>query len=162
NNQHLFDVRARLFGYRNGLVGVLLEGDRPAAAQALIRCDDEVRLAVHDASCKRIRGEAAENDGMNCTDASTGEHRHGCFGDHRHVDGDAVTLLDAAGLQHVRKLADVGIKLTVGDYAVFLRVVTLPDDSDLITALFKVTVKAVVGDVQLAIFKPLDRNVAIE
>ena len=43
--------------------------------------------------------------------------------------------------------------------AVFLRVVTLPDDGRLVAAGVQVAVQAVVGDVQLAAFEPLDVEV---
>ncbi len=89
------------------LVGVFLQRNRLAAAQALVGGDDEGRFAVDDAAGQRVRREAAEDDRMDRADARAGEHRIGRFGDHRHVDGDAVALLDAVLLQHVGEPADM-------------------------------------------------------
>ena len=79
---------AERFG--QGLVGVVLELDLPAAAQTLIGGDDELRLAVGDAARERVRREAAEHHGMDRPDARASEHGVGGFRDHRQIDGDAV------------------------------------------------------------------------
>jgi hypothetical protein len=55
--------------------------------------------------------EAAEDDRMDRADARAGQHRIGRLGDHRHVDGDAVALLDAVLLQHVGEAADMLVQL---------------------------------------------------
>jgi hypothetical protein len=55
----------------------------------------------------RLSGrEAAEHDRMDRADARAGEHRVRRFRDHRHVDGDAIALFDAARLQDVGEAAD--------------------------------------------------------
>src|SRR5690606_30545571 len=77
-------------------------------------------------------------------------------------DGDAVALLDAVRLQDVGEPADMLVKLAIGDLLVVVRIVAFPDDGDLIAALVEMAVDAVVGDVGLAVLKPLDRDVALE
>ena len=101
HHQHVLDHDAVPGGDVDRLVGILLQRDGLAAAQALVGGDDEGRLAVDDAAGERIRREAAEDDRMDRADARAGEHRIGRFRDHRHVDGDAVALLDAVLLQHI-------------------------------------------------------------
>ncbi len=86
---------------------------------------------------------------MDRTDAGAGQHGIGGFGDHRHVDGDAVTLLDAAVAHDVGHAADLVVKLAVGDLLRFRRVVAFPDDGDLVATLFKMPVNAVVADIGL-------------
>ena len=54
-----------------------------------------VGFAIVEAGGEFGTGEAAEDDGVNGADAGAGEHGHGGFGDHRHVDDDAVAGLDA-------------------------------------------------------------------
>ncbi len=55
---------------------------------------------------------------MHRADAGAGEHRIGRFRDHRYVDGDAITLLDAVLLQHIRHAADMLVELVIGDLLV--------------------------------------------
>ena len=155
HDQHLVDA----LGLGERLVGVLLERHRPAAAQAFVGGDDELRIGVLDAAAEAVGREAAEHDRMHRADARAGEHRVGRLGDHRQVDGDAVALLDAVRLQHVGELADALVQLPVGDLLVAGRVIALPDDRDLVAALGEVAVDAVGADVERAVLVPFDRDV---
>ena len=115
-------------------VGVGLERDLAAAAHAFVGGDDDVRLAVLDAVGERVRREAAEHHRMHRADARAGEHRVGRLRDHRHVDGDAVALLDVAVAQDVGHPAHLVVQLLVGDLLVVLGIVALPDDRGLLGA----------------------------
>src|SRR5690349_5892288 len=97
---------------------------------------------------------------MDGADAGAGEHRNRRLGNHRHVNGDAIAFLDAAGFQHVGEAANFGVQLLVGELLVVLRIVALPQDGRLVTALGKVAVNAVMADVQRAILEPFDRHAA--
>ena len=110
----------------DGGIGVGLERHLAAAAQAFVGGDDDVRLAVLDAAGERIRREAAEHHRMDRADARAGEHRVGRLRDHRHVDGDAVALLDVAVAQDVGHPAHLVVQLLVGDVLVVLRDRRLP------------------------------------
>ena len=96
---------------------------------------------------------------MNSTDAGTGEHRHDCLGDHRHVDGDPITLLDASIFEGVGKAVYIGMQFTVGDLFVLGGVVTLPEDGGLVATTFKMAVQTVVGDIQFATLEPFDMQI---
>ena len=141
-------------------VGVGLERNLAAAADALVGGDDDVRLAVLDAAGERIRREAAEHHRMDRADARAGEHGVGRLRDHRHVDGDAVALRDVAVAQDVGHPAHLVVQLLIGDLLVVLGIVAFPDDRDLVGALGQMAVDAVVGDVGDAVLVPLDRDVA--
>ena len=56
-------------------------------------------MSLHCESLTRsddgVRGEAAEDDGVDGSDACAGEQRDGELRAHAHVDGDAVSLADA-------------------------------------------------------------------
>ncbi len=162
HDEHLVDDDVLLGGDVDRGVGILLERDRLAAAHALVAGDDEGGFAVDDAAGQRIRREAAEDDGMDGADARAGEHRIGRFRDHRHVDGDAVALLHAVLLHHVRHAADVLVKLVIGDLLVDIGVVAFPDDGDLIAVRLQVPVDTIVGNVGDAVLEPLDRDLAVE
>ncbi len=107
------EIDAAAFGDRG--VGIGLERDFAAAADAFVGGDDDVRLAVFDAAGERIRREAAEHHGMDGADARAGQHGVGRFRNHRHVDGDAVALLDVAVAQNVGEAADLVVQLLIGD-----------------------------------------------
>jgi hypothetical protein len=99
---------------------------------------------------------------MHRADARARQHGVGRLRDHRHVDGDPVTLLHTIRLHHVRKPADLLVELLVGDLLVVIRVVAFPDDRCLVATLLQVPVNAVVANVGDAVFEPLDRHLAAE
>ena len=148
-------------GDLDGGVGVLLQRDRLAAAQALIGGDDVVGGAVDDARGQGVGREAAEDDGMNRADARAGEHGVGGLDDHGHVDRDAIALLDALLQHRVGKAADFAVQLAVADLQIVRRIVALPDDGGLVGAGGQVTVDAVGGNVEGAVFEPFDGDVRI-
>ena len=151
---------AQRFG--QGLVGIVLQLDLPAAAQALIGGDDELRLAVGDAAGQRIRREAAEHHGVDGADPRAGEHGVSRLGDHRQIDGDAVAFADAHRFEHVGKDVHLAVELAIGDVAGRLRrIVGLPDDGDLVPPLLQMAVDAIGADVERAVLEPFDRDIGI-
>ena len=85
-------------------VDVGLQRNLLAAAHAFVGRDHDARRAVLDAALERLGREAAEHDGVHRADACAREHRDRGFGNHRHVDRDAVAFLDAEALQRIREL----------------------------------------------------------
>ena len=155
HDQHLLVALALLERF----VGVLLQGDGTAAANALVRRDDELGVGIDDAAGEAVGREAAEHHRVHRADARARQHGVGRLGDHRQVDGDAVALLDAVGLEHVGELAHALVELAVGDLLVVGGVVAFPDDGDLVAARLQVPVDAVGGDVERAVLEPFDRDV---
>ena len=116
--------------------------------------DHDLGLGVVDAVDERVGREPAEDHRVGGAEAGAGEHGHGQLGDHRHVDGDPVALLDAQSLEHVGEPADLVEQVGVGDGAGVTRL-ALPVEGDLVAlAGLHVAVEAVVGDVQLAVAEP--------
>ncbi len=155
HDQHLLVALALL----QGLIGILLERDRPAAAHALVGRDDELGVAVVDAPRDAVGRKAAEHHRMHRADAGAGQDSVGRLGDHRQIDRDPIALLDAVGFQHVGEFADALVQLAIGDLLVLGRIVALPDDGDLVGAGLQVAVDAVGADVERAVLVPLDRYV---
>ena len=62
--------------------------------------------------------------------------------------------------QYVGKLAHFAVQLAVGEFAIFGRVVPFPDDGDLVTSFGEMAIETVGRDVELAIFKPFDGDMA--
>ena len=142
------------------LIDIALERNMPPAAKSLIRSDDAVGIAILDAADQALGGEAAEHHAMHRADARAGEHGVGCLGDHRHVDGDDVALLDAAGLQHIGHAADALIGLAIGDVLLLAGAVAFPDDRRVIGRRRQMPVEAVGRDVQRAVVIPADMDIA--
>ena len=85
------------------LVGDLFQWHDLSASISAISSDEQPRLRVVDAIAQRFGAEPAEDDAVDGADARAGEHRDGQLGHERHVDGDAIALLDAERLQNVGK-----------------------------------------------------------
>ncbi len=157
DDENFFDDSLGLLDRR---IDIGLERDLLAAANALIRGDQDFRAAIADASGKRIGREAAEDDGMDGADARASEHGISRLGDHRHIDRDRVALLDALRLQHIGEAADMIVQFAIGDMERLVRIVAFPDDRRLVAAGFEMTVEAVHRDIGDAILIPFDRDPA--
>jgi hypothetical protein len=152
------DGVANLF---KGRIDVGLQRHSAATAQALIGGHNQLCLTAIDTVGQSVWRKAAENDGMDGTDASAGQHGIGGLRDHRQIENDAIALANAHVLVGIGQFADLLVELIVGDVGVVCRIITLPDDGGLVAAAFKVAVDAVDGHVQLTVFVPLDGNIVI-
>ena len=146
-----------------GLVGRLVDGaaderhvgDGAVGLDAARRRDDRLRRGVVDAGGKLVRGEPAEDDGMDRADARARQHRHHRFRDHRHVDDDPVALGNALVDQHagqrIHPVERLGVGIgerLAGDGAVI-------DDRRLAGPVaLHVPVEAIVAGVALGPFEP--------
>ncbi|MPM59419.1 hypothetical protein SDC9_106261 [bioreactor metagenome] len=86
-------------GQLDGLVQQRLVGHDLAAARARVGRHDHGRLGILDARGQRGRRKTAEHHRVDGANARAGQHGKCGFGDHRHVDQHAITLLDAQRLQ---------------------------------------------------------------
>jgi hypothetical protein len=96
---------------------------------------------------------------MHRADPGAGQHGIGRFGDHRHIDGDAVAFPDAPGFQHIGEFAHFLVKLLVGDVLAVGGIVAFPDDGGLVAARRQVPVDAIGRDIQRSILEPFDGEV---
>ena len=137
------------------LVRVLLKRHDVPAPEAAVRRQDGLGAAVVDAIPQRIRAEAREDHAVRRADACAGEHGDGGFRRLGHVDDDTIALPDADAAHRVGELADLAVKLLVGEDARITRF-ALPDDGRLVLApCGEVAIQAVVGDVRLTAHEPL-------
>jgi len=95
-------------------------------------------------------------------DCPSSQHRDRQFGNHLHVQTDAIPLLDAQRLEHVGELANVGVQLLVCHHPLFGRFVAFPNQGRLIAACLQVPIERVDADVRLAPKEPLNADVALE
>ena len=135
-------------------VGNFLEGNGFATPHGNIGGDEEFAGGIVDAVGQGIGAESAKHHRMDRADPGAGQHGDGGLGDHGHVNGHAIAFLDAEGFQDVGAFADVGVKFAVSDLFDFIFGVALPDDGEFIPqGRFDMAIKAIDGEVQLAVFE---------
>ena len=155
-DEHVADGVPLLLGLAAGLVDGRLEGGGRTAAVAAVRGDHDLGLAVDQTGGQGVGGEAAEDHRVGSAQPGAGQHRHDRLGDHRHVDRDPVTGLDAQVDQGVGGLGDLVLQLGVGDVALVVDRLTDEVQRDPVpTAGLDVPVDAVVRRVQLPADVPL-------
>ena len=135
------------------LVGRRLQFHDLATAPAAVGRDHELRPGVLDAVPERHGGEAAEHHRVNRADAIAGVHGHDHFGHQRHVDDDAIAVLDALRLERVGEAAHFGVQLPVAQAPRVTRL-ALEDDRGLVAALGQVYVQAVHRGIQPPVGEP--------
>jgi len=119
-------------------------------------------MALQAESLMRVTRLSAEDDGMHRADARAGEHGDGEFGDHLHVEADAVALLDAERLERVGGLLHLDLEFGVGEGLALLRVVALPYQRGVIAVAFvDMPIHAVVAGVEFAAAEPLNFSLAV-
>ena len=142
-----------------GFINVLFQRNRFTATTTLIGGNHHTGIRVDNTTGDRIRRETTEHNRVHRTDTGTGQHRNRRFRNHRHVDSYDVALANTLGFQSVSELTDAGVQVTVGDLLILLRIVTFPDDGDLVTTGIQMTVQTVHTGVQSAVFEPFDIHI---
>src|SRR5690606_36384124 len=85
-----------------------------APAHPFIRCDDHRAVSIEDTIFQSLGRETAEHHRMNSPYSRTGQHGVARFRNHRHINTNAITLLDAAGAQGIGETAYLGMQFSVG------------------------------------------------
>jgi hypothetical protein len=88
--------------------------DDAGGLDAARRRDHHRRPGVVDARGEFVCGESAEHHGVHGAESGRGQHRDDGLGHHRHVDDDAVALLDAESAQHAREARGLVEQLAIG------------------------------------------------
>mmetsp|Transcript_22577 Transcript_22577/g.64956 ORF Transcript_22577/g.64956 Transcript_22577/m.64956 type:complete len:277 (+) Transcript_22577:1249-2079(+) len=142
----------------DGSVANLLEWQIPTTTLATIGGDHPLAAAGLDPIGNGIGTEAGKDDGMDGPDPCAGQHGHGQFRHHWHVQCHDVALANALLLERVGNLAHLGQQLAEGDAADVGGFVALPDDGDLVGpavgAWGAVPIDGVVAGVDLAVEEP--------
>ena len=124
--------------------------ERPVAG------DHHLGLAVLDAPLQGIHGEAAEHHRVDRAQLGAGQHRKDDLRDARQVDGHPVAFDHAHGLEQIREAGHLAVEGVIGEGAVELAVLALPDEGQLVLAVgLQVAVHRVVDDVDLGPHEPL-------
>ena len=138
------------------LVGVDLHGNDLAAAVLAVGGDENLRAGVFHTELQRLGGETTEDEGMDRANTRAGKGENNGFGDDRQIDDHTVTLAHAQGQQAVCCFRDAALQFGVGD-GLTVAGLTLEVEGYLVAAAcLHVAVYAVVGDVELTAFEPLN------
>ena len=92
---------------------------------------------------------------MSRTKSRTGEHGDRDLGNHRHIDCDAIALRDTEGLEGIRCLLHLAQQIAICHGASVAWFSDPVEGHLLTTPSSYVAIDAVLGNVQLTIFKPL-------
>ena len=127
------------------------------------RGDDGGGPGVVDAGGQFVRREAAEHHRVHRAKPRTRQHRDDGLGDHRHVDDDAVALVDAEAAQRAGEPRRLVEQFAVGVGALRAGHRRVVDQRGLVAAAaFDVAVQRVGAGVQLAVGEPaVERRVRV-
>ena len=148
------DVLHRVPGCGQGLVHGGLQRAGLAAAERAVGGDHQLRLGVVDAGAQGVGGEAAEDHRVDGADAGAGQQRDDGLGDHGQVDGHAVALGHAEGLEGVGGLLDLLGQLRIRVGAGVAGLALEVDGHPVAVAGLDVAVQRVVGGVDFAVLEP--------
>ena len=137
------------------LVDGRLQGAGLAAAVGAVGRDHELGLGVVDPGAQGLGGEAAEDHGVDRADPGAGQQGDDGLGNHGQVDGHAVALGHAQGLEGVRGLLHFLGQLRVGVGAGVAGLALEVDGHPVPVAGLDVPVQGVVGGIDLAADEPL-------
>ena len=136
-------------------VDSLLKQDFFSTTPTAVSGDDQLGLGVVIPVSDGIGTESTENNRMGRANSGTGEHRDRQFGDHRHIQRDAIPGGDPQLFQHVCKFTNFAMQVLIGQNATVSRF-PFPDDGRLVlTPCEQVAVDAIVTGVDLSADEPL-------
>ena len=139
-------------------VSIGFQRNRLAATHAFIGGNHRTALRIINPLRQSIRREAAKHDRMDGADARASQHGESRFRHHWHIDAYSIASFNTAVLHGIGEAADLFMQFLIGYFFVIRWIVTLPDDSNLLTARLKMAVNTVVGGVQRAVVIPFDRD----
>ena len=116
--------------------------------------DDHGCFGVINAGAEALRAEASKHHGVDCSQSSHGEHRHHGLRNQRHIDDDAIALLQAEACQQVGCLLHFLSELSIGERAVVAWLPLEVQGNTIAPTFQNVAIKTVIGDVEVAIGEP--------
>ena len=149
-NQNAMHIGALL----ESLIDDALGADNLATTLTLIGSNNDLGTGVNDTVTERVGGETGENDRVDSANArASQESNHGLW-NHRKVDSNSVTLLDALLLQGPSDAGDFTEQLSVGNIPALIGLIGLVDDGNLVGVLYGVAIHTVKGSVQATSEEP--------
>lgn len=149
-NENVSDIWAS----SKSLIDDSLGSNRLSTSLTLISGDDNARVSIVDTVTERLGGETGEDDGVDSTDTGDGKECNDSLWNHRKVDSNGVSLLDAHLLQGKGKTADITEELPVGDSTTICWLISLVDDGNLVWVLEGVSIDSVVTGIESTLVEP--------
>ena len=115
------------------MIDILLERDNLTATVPTVSGDHDFCPAVGYAILDALGTEAAKDDAVNGTDAGACKHGYRGLRNQWHVDQDTVSIFDTVSFEDIGELADLTMKLSIGQNLFFTRL-PFPDDRRLVAA----------------------------
>ena len=144
----------------DGEVGACFVIDPAAVAVVAVGIDKHTAAGIRGAQAAGFTRKAAKHHGVNHAETSASQHGNGQFRDHGHVDGDAITFLQAGKFaQHGGDFVHTPVEFLISDDDVVL-VFRLgnEDKRSLVLVLGQVAVDAVVAGIQLSADEPFPKR----
>mmetsp|Transcript_3470 Transcript_3470/g.9597 ORF Transcript_3470/g.9597 Transcript_3470/m.9597 type:complete len:287 (-) Transcript_3470:365-1225(-) len=127
-------------GFQNGFhvqfgacrVANIFEGNGFATAFANVGRDQEFGSGGGHALGQGFSAKTRKDDGMDSANTGAGQHGHGQFGDHGHVNGHNITLLHTLAFERIGDLTRGLQHLRVGEFSNIIGLVSFRDNGNLI------------------------------
>ena len=131
-----------------------LQWQRLTATELAVAGNQHFGAGIADAIAQRLRRETTEYDGVGCANTGTGLHRGDTVNGHRHVNNDAITLLNTEFFQCIGNLRNARQQLFVSHFG-DLAIIGFKNQRNFVAqTTLNLTIKTVVRRIQLAIHKP--------
>src|SRR5215468_286806 len=150
----VFNPRAASRRYFQGLLGNRRQRDVLTFAVCEVCREQRLRSTGGNAVAKRVRAETGEHDRMDGADADRREHQHHGFCGHRHVDRDAIALVDAKAAERRRDALYFVQDLRVGIDRTLATFVEVDQRGMAAASVRDVVVERVVAEIRFAADEP--------
>ena len=136
-----------------GLIDILFQGDDFSPSPCTILGNDALAGRIVETFTKAVGTESSKDHRVGGTDAGTGEHGDGDFGNHAHVNGDGIPFADSQLLQGGSALTHFGKEFRVSE-AQGIAGLPFPMEGDPVGVRLDVAIETGFGHIQTSTLKP--------
>jgi hypothetical protein len=115
HHQHVFDAGHGITG--ESLIYGGFEGNHLVFAEAAIGGNHQLGFGILQPVFQGLGTEPPKHDGMGSANAGAGQHGNGRFGNHWHINADAISFFNPQLLHHIGNLAHLVVQLGIGQSA---------------------------------------------
>src|SRR6266513_5247511 len=95
------------------IINIFFQRNNSPAPIAAVRSNQGDRATIGNSVTNAVRAKSTEDDGVNRADTRASQHGNDCFRNRRQINDDAITFADSVSFEHVRKPANLMMKLLV-------------------------------------------------
>ena len=134
----------------------LFEASVLTLAVGHVGSENQARSAGPDAVAQRLRAKTRKHHGVNCANAHRCQHQDDGFGTGRHVDREAIALIDAHAAQCRRHPLHFVKQLGISEDALLAAFIEIDQSRVPAPAALHVIVEGIVGEIRLRADEPLE------